>query len=346
MVRTIARRWYSFILMVLVATIGSTVLLPATVFGQSNVGIGTNTPNSTSILEMASTTSGLLIPRMTTTQKNAISLPATSLLVYDNTLSQFYYYSGSAWIPFLSNSSGWLLLGNGGTVASTNFLGTTDAIDLRFRTNNTERMAITSGGFIGVGTNTPGRPLEVVKDGTAGSNTPTASFRSATAGYGLMLGGIADTGTFGVIQAFGPGNVGANLVFQATLTGGFMGINTQTPGTMMDVNGDLALRDSSIALTNGAHNDVSVGGYSFIRIAGPTAAFSLTGLSGGVDGKIVILYNTTAQNMTISNDNAGSAAGNRIYTLTGAALATTGTGSITMIYSGPDSHWIVIASAL
>ncbi len=310
---------------------------------QNNVGIGTTTPDASSILELAATTMGLLVPRMNTGQKTAIGTPATGLLVYDNTLSQFYYYNGVTWVPFVAASTGWSTTGNAGTVASTNFLGTTDAIDLRFRTDNIERMSITSAGNVGIGTTAPGRPFEVIKD--AGSQTTTASFRSATAGYGVMLGSFADTSTFGVVQAFGPGTTGANLVLQATLTGGKVGVNTQSPATMMDINGDLALRDTTVTFANGTNSNVSVGGYSFIRIVGPTGPFSVTGLSGGVDGKIVILYNTTTQNMTITND-ATSTAANRIYTMSGANVVTTGTGTITMIYSTTDQRWIVIATNL
>src|SRR5215471_8257347 len=61
-------------------------------------GIGTITPNASSLLEVKSTKKGILIPRMTQTQRNAITSPATALLIFqtDNTPG-FYYYSGSAW---------------------------------------------------------------------------------------------------------------------------------------------------------------------------------------------------------------------------------------------------------
>ena len=61
-----------------------------------SVGIGTITPNSSSKLEIKSTTKGLLIPRMTQTQRNAIASPANGLLIYqtDNNPG-FYYYNGS-----------------------------------------------------------------------------------------------------------------------------------------------------------------------------------------------------------------------------------------------------------
>jgi hypothetical protein len=56
--------------------------------------------NASAKVQFDSTTQGFLPPRMTTTQKNAISLPASGLQVYDTTLNQMSYYNGSSWINF------------------------------------------------------------------------------------------------------------------------------------------------------------------------------------------------------------------------------------------------------
>jgi len=55
------------------------------------------TPVASSVLTVSSTTQGLLPPRMTTTQKDAISSPAEGLIVYDLTLHKLCLYTGSAW---------------------------------------------------------------------------------------------------------------------------------------------------------------------------------------------------------------------------------------------------------
>jgi len=63
-----------------------------------SAGIGTTVPNASSILEIKSTTQGLLIPRMTGAQRNSIASPATGLMIYQtNGTPGFYYYDGSAW---------------------------------------------------------------------------------------------------------------------------------------------------------------------------------------------------------------------------------------------------------
>jgi len=57
-------------------------------------------PNASAILDVSSTTKGLLIPRMTSTQRNAIVAPATGLQVYQTDGSKgIYFYNGSVWMP-------------------------------------------------------------------------------------------------------------------------------------------------------------------------------------------------------------------------------------------------------
>ncbi|MFT3680179.1 MAG: kelch repeat-containing protein [Ferruginibacter sp.] len=87
------------------------VLFPFLCFSQ-NVGIGTNTPDASALLDIHSSSKGVLIPRValsSTSTASPVTSPATGLLVYnttDNTeLKQgFYYWTGTAWQP-VSNSA-------------------------------------------------------------------------------------------------------------------------------------------------------------------------------------------------------------------------------------------------
>ncbi len=84
------------------------VLNSSNVFNNgTSVGIGTVSPNASAALEVNSTTKGFLLPTMTQTQRNAISTPATGLLIYqsDNTPG-FYYYNGSAWTAIAGAAAG------------------------------------------------------------------------------------------------------------------------------------------------------------------------------------------------------------------------------------------------
>src|SRR5215831_13703059 len=82
------------------------VFLSVAVSAQTNIfpstgaaGIGTTTPDASSLLEIKSTSKGLLISRMTKTQRDAIASPATGLMIYQtNSNPGFYDYDGSKWV--------------------------------------------------------------------------------------------------------------------------------------------------------------------------------------------------------------------------------------------------------
>jgi hypothetical protein len=63
----------------------------------AQVGIGTTTPNASSMLDISSTSRGVLTPRMTSAQRTSIASPANGLLVYDITENAFYFYKASVW---------------------------------------------------------------------------------------------------------------------------------------------------------------------------------------------------------------------------------------------------------
>ena len=112
----------------------------------AQVGINTTSPDASAALDVVSTSTGILIPRMTEAQRAAISSPATGLLVYQtNNASGFWYFDGSSWTALASPVAvAWELTGNTGTNPATDFIGTTDDVDLKFRRNNLEVGDLTS----------------------------------------------------------------------------------------------------------------------------------------------------------------------------------------------------------
>jgi len=127
----------------------------------AQVGIGTTTIDASAMLQIDNITQGVLVPRMTQVQRNAIASPATGLLVYqtDGAIG-FYYYYGGLWSAF-GGGAAWDILGNSGTTSATNMLGTSDVQDISLVTNNSEGIRVTSNGEVGIGTTTPTAMLVV-----------------------------------------------------------------------------------------------------------------------------------------------------------------------------------------
>ena len=159
-----------------------------------NVGINNAnlTPDPSAGLDVNYTDKGVLIPRVALTGTNDVTTvpgAATSLLVYNTATVNdvtpgYYYWDGSQWLRLLNtgNAGGmeWLLTGNAGTTAGTNFLGTTDAQDLVFKTNNTEYVRILSTGEVGINTNTPVLSLQVNATDAFGMPSGTTAQQPAT----------------------------------------------------------------------------------------------------------------------------------------------------------------------
>ena len=86
----------------------STIIFLAITF-QLNAQIAINSdgsnPDASSMLEISSTNKGILIPRMTTVQRDLISSPATGLLIFDTDENGFMFYNGTVWTALSSTST-------------------------------------------------------------------------------------------------------------------------------------------------------------------------------------------------------------------------------------------------
>lgn len=123
-----------------------TLIFSASINAQ--VGINTTTPVGGSMLDITSTDKGMLVPRIVIDDLSTI-FPVVggspeSLLAYNTsaiTEKGYYYWNGSKWVR-LDGERDWKLVGNAGTTAGTNFIGTTDAQDVVIKANNIERARI------------------------------------------------------------------------------------------------------------------------------------------------------------------------------------------------------------
>lgn len=134
-----------------------------------HMGVGTNKPDPSAALDIFSTSAGLLIPRMTSAQRDLLVNPATGLLVFNTTTGNFEYNSGTSaspsWATILNTSNlvnfGWSTTGNPNTNPATNFLGTKDDVALVIRTNNAERVRVDNEGDVGIGTSGPNVRVDI-----------------------------------------------------------------------------------------------------------------------------------------------------------------------------------------
>ncbi len=159
-------------------------LIQLSSFAQQNVGIGTNTPDGSSVLDVSATDKGMLVPRVTTLQRNAIVTPATGLLVYDTDFDEFWYFDGVQWVP---------IAGASGTPGPTGPMGPTG-------------VGIT--GPTGVGVQGPTGPIGITGPtgvGITGATGPIGI--TGPTGVGL-IGLTGPTGPAGVTGATGTGIAG------------------------------------------------------------------------------------------------------------------------------------------
>ena len=129
--------------------------------------IGQNTAiEASSILELESTAKGFLVPRMTSAQKDAISSPATGLMIYqtDGTVG-FYYYNGAAWVQAIGPAGATGTTGPSGADGATGAAGATGSAGATGATGAT-------GGVSGI---------------TVGTTTITSG---TTGSIGMNIGGI------------------------------------------------------------------------------------------------------------------------------------------------------------
>jgi hypothetical protein len=205
-----------------------------------NVGIGTATPNPSAMLDVNSTTRGLLAPRMTTAQRNTIALPAKGLLVYDTDLNALYHYNGNAWaavggsgsfsLPYSGTTSqagdAFSITNNG---AGTAISGTVSANSVAAIEGNSNA---TLGGYGVLGSSTSATGF-----GVGGTNITGTAVYGFSSGSGTALRGVSTNG-YGLLSS---GNL--------RLTGGNTNPSAGAVLTSVDAIGNAVWKPKNVAFS-------------------------------------------------------------------------------------------------
>ena len=197
------------------------ILMIASFGAMAQVAINTDgsQPDASAMLDIKATDGGLLIPRMTATQRNNISSPATGLIVYVTTDNKFYYYDGTQWVNWVDATDGdWTVSGSNifSAVSGNVGIGMTNPI-AKLQILGTYSGAFGSDGLLNIksvsGGSCPTCGTEVVKLQTSIDNrTDSYSIRA--------YGGVS------------------RHVLSLQPDGGYVGIGTTTPTSKLHVSGD------------------------------------------------------------------------------------------------------------
>ncbi|MDP3723084.1 MAG: LamG domain-containing protein [Candidatus Omnitrophota bacterium] len=242
--------------------------------GSDAVGIGTTSPAATALLDLTSTTKGLLAPRMTTTQRDAITSPAAGLLLYNTTTNAYNVYNGTSWGAVGGGSGDVLTTGTNTFTATTASpikinpaaapTADTKLLDMQATGAGTTNFSVDAEGDVlatSLDLTTPLPDAEVADNITASSYLPLAG--------GTLTGNlvIPNAGTLG--QAAGPLLTFDDTNTELEITGGNVGIGTASPANLLEV------AKNQAATTAMVIRNTNVSGYSQLSVLNDS------GLGGG-----------------------------------------------------------------
>lgn len=309
------------------------ITLPSLMFSQA-VGINNPAPHASSVLDIQSTTRGVLMPRMTTQQRTDIASPAEGLKVFDTDTKTFWFYNGTGWIESATGAATnfWSLSGNDIFKSNTGNvgIGTSTPADLFTVQSASNSFGIThtdgtikittfvgggsGGGWMGTQSN---HPFHIYTNNNVTPNvTFTTGFNSEFKGVSPSIRLIDGSANSGTLQSSGnnlivsartssfttPGNLILQIPLGTSLLAGNVGIGTSVVPDKLTV-------------------DAGTGEYGITQTDGTITVGSWVGNGGGYYGTktnhpLRFFTNNAATQMTILvNGNVGIGTANPTYKL-------------------------------
>ncbi|MFD2721776.1 hypothetical protein ACFST9_23875 [Hymenobacter monticola] len=262
------------------------------------VGIGTATPDASALLDLTSTTRGLLAPRMTAVLRAGIQVPAPGLLVYqtDGVQPGFWYYTGAAW-TYLNPAPAGDNLGNHTATQNLNL-----ADKQLVGNGGTSGLGISSSGDVVIGTGSPLAPLEVRRDNA----NAYALFHDPFDAYFSFGQDRSDNNNIKISDGNGFSN-GVNYLTIARASTN-VGIGTTAPSQKLEVAGQVysstggfRFPDNTVQTTAAA-----VPAPQTLTLNGQQLSISGTG------GNSVTLPSATPQTLTLNGQQLSISGGNAV----------------------------------
>ena len=233
-----------------------TILVHGQIAGQNTVGIGTPTPNPHAVLELVSpgNNQGLLVPRLTTTQRtspaftNTLSIQDKGLLIYDSDVDRFFHWDGSAWKTIDAPQD---LILNGSTLSITNN-PTAIPIDLSTLGANTDDQTIAynpSTGLFTISGLAGGNSVNITPAGTASGDLAGSYPSPSVANNAISNSKLSDNAvsTAKILD----GSVTATKLANTSVTPGVYGTATEVSQITVDAQGRITSA-SNVAITGAA----------------------------------------------------------------------------------------------
>ncbi len=279
----------------------------------AGVGVGTNTPNTSAKLEVASTTQGFLPPRMTTVERDAIASPAPGLTIYNTSVNCLQWWNGTIWFDGCGNNS---------------IVGSITALNCGSATNN--------------GTLTSGTAASGVNSVVPyiGGNGGSHNGQTVTSTGVIGLTATLSAGTFA--------NGAGSLTYTITGTPSASG----TASFALSIGGQSCALTRTVGLTAGSITALNCGSatnngtlYSGTAASGVSSSVSYTGGNGGTySSQNITSTGVTGLTATLIAGTFAIGAGSLTYTITGTP-SSSGTANFALNIGGQTCTLTFLVSA-